>query len=344
MAAANGIVRDGDASMAARAAWLHYAGGLTQAEVAKRLGLTSLKAHRLITRANQDGLVKVYIDGEVSECVELESELSRRHGLTYCEVVPDFDQQDLPLRALGIAGAQFLKREIERGDNRLIGVGHGRTLAACVEYLPHMQAPDIRFVSLLGGLTRKFSANPHDVIHKLAERTRAEAYVIPVPFFANTVEDRTVLLGQKGVFEVFDLARRADLLVAGIGTADPDTHLVSTHMIEPAEIEEITRDGGAGELLGHFFDDDGRPIDTTLSNRTLSLSRDELKGRNIVAIAGGKAKARAIRAVLASGLLRALITDERTARALVTPVPATAGKTKNKTEDDQTPKEEVDVR
>ncbi|TIW85486.1 MAG: sugar-binding transcriptional regulator, partial [Mesorhizobium sp.] len=62
--------------MAARAAWLHYAGGLTQSEVAKRLGLTSLKAHRLITKANQEGLVKVYIDGEVSECVELEDELS----------------------------------------------------------------------------------------------------------------------------------------------------------------------------------------------------------------------------------------------------------------------------
>ena len=42
-----------------RAAWLHYAGGLTQAEVAKRLGLTSLKAHRLITKANHDGLIRV---------------------------------------------------------------------------------------------------------------------------------------------------------------------------------------------------------------------------------------------------------------------------------------------
>ncbi|RVB47560.1 sugar-binding transcriptional regulator, partial [Mesorhizobium sp. M7A.F.Ca.CA.004.05.1.1] len=39
--------RDHESSLATRAAWLHYAGGLTQAQVAKRLGLTSLKAHRL---------------------------------------------------------------------------------------------------------------------------------------------------------------------------------------------------------------------------------------------------------------------------------------------------------
>ncbi len=252
-------LRDDETSMATRAAWLHYAGGLTQAEVAKRLGLTSLKAHRLIMKANQEGLVKVYIDGEVSECVELEQKLSARYGLDYCEVVPDFDADDLPLKALGISGAQFLKREIERGETALVGVGHGRTLAACVEYLPRTTSNNTRFVSLLGGLTRKFSANPHDVIHRLAERTGAEAYVMPVPFFANTVEDRDVLFSQRGVREVFDLAKTADLLLVGIGTAEREASLVSTGMIEMSEIEEIQKGGGKGELLGHFFDEDGQP-------------------------------------------------------------------------------------
>jgi DNA-binding transcriptional regulator LsrR (DeoR family) len=303
------MLRDDETSLATRAAWLHYAGGLTQSDVAKRLGLTSLKAHRLITKANQDGLVKVYIDGEVSECVALENQLMQRFGLSHCEVVPDFDADDLPLR--------FLKREIEKGEETLVGVGHGRTLAASVEYLPRTNAGKTRFVSLLGGLTRKFSANPHDVIHRLAERTGAEAYVMPVPFFANTVEDREVLLGQKGVSDVFDLAKSAHLLVVGIGTAEPEASLVSTGMIEKSEIGEIKRDGGAGEMLGHFFDDRGRPVETLLSERTLSLSRSDLKDRRMVAIAGGKVKVRAIKSVLESRYLSGLITDERTALALV---------------------------
>lgn len=317
----NSMLRDDETSMATRAAWLHYAGGLTQSDVAKRLGLTSLKAHRLITKANQDGLVKVYIDGEVSECVALENQLMQRFGLSHCEVVPDFDSEDLPLRALGRAGAQFLKREIEKGEEALIGVGHGRTLAASVEYLPRTSAGKTRFVSLLGGLTRKFSANPHDVIHRLAERTGAEAYVMPVPFFANTVEDREVLLGQKGISDVFDLAKSAHLLVVGIGTAEPEASLVSTGMIERSEIEEIKKAGGAGELLGHFFNARGAPVETSLSERTLSLGRDDLKDRRIVAIAGGRTKTLAIKSLLESGYLKGLITDERTAEALTAKLP-----------------------
>ena len=311
-----GGYRDDDTSMATRAAWLHYAGGLTQAEVAKRLGLTSLKAHRLIMKANQDGLVKVYIDGEVSECVELEQKLSSRYKLDYCEVVPDFDQEALPLKSLGISGAQFLKREIEREDKILIGVGHGRTLAATVEYLPRSSVPGSRFVSLLGGLTRKFSANPHDVIHRLAERTGAEAYVMPVPFFANSIEDRDVLFQQRGVTEIFNLAKSADLLFVGIGTAEREASLVATGMIERSEIEEIKKAGGVGEMLGHFFDADGKALKTTLSDRTFTLGHEDLKSRRIVAVAGGKVKIPAIRSILNSGYLNGLITDEKTAREL----------------------------
>lgn len=310
-------LRDVGGSLATRAAWLHYAGGLTQAQVAARLGLTGLKAHRLITRANQDGLVKVFVDGEIAECAELEQRLATSHGLGTCEVVPDLEEGALPLRALGIAGGGFLRRELERGEYRLIGVGHGRTLAASVDSLPRTPAGGARFVSLLGGLTHTFAANPYDVVHRLTERTGAQAYVMPVPFVANTAEDRDVLLGQRGISHVFGLARRADLLLAGIGTAEREASLVSTGLIEPSEIDEVRRAGGVGELLGHFFDGAGRPVETALQGRLLALTLEELRGRRIVAIAGGRIKVPALRSVLASGLLAGLITDERTARALV---------------------------
>ena len=125
--------RRSEHSLAIRAVWLHYAGGLTQAAVAERLGIPSVKAHRLIARAVADGVVKVSIDGDIVECIDLEDRLAARFGLDFCEVAPDLGEDGLPLRALGLAGAGFLRREIERGEHRVIGLGHGRTLAAAVQ-------------------------------------------------------------------------------------------------------------------------------------------------------------------------------------------------------------------
>jgi len=309
--------RDNEDSLAVRAAWLHYAAGLTQSEVATRLGVTSVKAHRLIARANQNGAVKVTIEGDIAECVMFERKLESRYGLDYVEVVPDLAEHGLPLKALGMAGAGFLQREIENFQGGVIGIGHGRTLAAAVAEMARTDAARVRFVSLLGGVTRNYAANPHDVMHRLTEKTGAAAYVMPIPFFANTVEDREVLLSQRGVREIFDLAERADPMIVGIGTAEADTQLVASQMIEAAEIADVRAKGGVGEVLGHFFDAEGKPIETSLSARTLSPGLEAMRGRRIVAIAGGKQKVAAIDAVLRSGFLRGLITDERTAQTLV---------------------------
>lgn len=308
---------DADASLAVRAAWLHYAGGLTQSEVAKRLGVPSVKAHRLIARAVAEGVVKVTIDGDIVECVELETELAARFGLQYCEVAPDLGEEGFEFRALGQAGAGFLRREIESGNNKVIGLGHGRTLSSAVHHLSRVSAKGLRFVSLLGGLTRNYAANPYDVMHRIAEKTGMQAHVMPVPFFANTREDRDVLLAQRGVKEVFDLANGAELKLVGLGTVDTDAQLVLSGMVEPREIKEVTAAGGVGEILGHFFDGAGNIIETTLSARTLSASLPRSKKERLVALSGGLPKVEAIRAVLKSGCLYGLITDERTARALM---------------------------
>jgi len=308
---------DDDASLASRAAWLHYAGGLTQGEIAARLNIPAIKAHRLIARAGREGLIRIFVDGAVADCVKFEEALKARFQLDVVQVAPDLGEPGLPLKALAFSGASYLHAVLQRNPGQIVGIGHGRTLAEVVRHLPTMPTSEVKFVSLLGGLTRKFSASPFDVIHLIAERTDSEAYLMPVPLYANSAADRTVLLAQLGISAVFDLARQADLMLVGIGEARPSGSLVQTGMIRPDEVAELERAGVAGEMLGHFFDADGNVVETELSGRSISLSPQDLRGRNIVAIAGGPSKVAGIRAALASGLLKGLITDELTARRLV---------------------------
>ncbi|WP_078059083.1 sugar-binding domain-containing protein [Tropicimonas marinistellae] len=305
----------------------------------------------LLAKGAQDGLAVLFSTSEVNEClsiahriivmhkgkisaefgpdaskeqimaasgeVDLKQHLAGTFGLGYCEVVSDLHQDELPLGPLGQAGGAFIAERIADNPDLVIGAGHGRTLLACVENLPQRPAPNLTVVSLMGGLTQNADANPHEVVHRMADITGAKAAAMPVPFMANTATDRSVLLEQREVARAYEMARNSDLVLAGVGTTVQEAELVTTGMMETAEMKAVAEAGGVGEILGHFFDAQGRPIETDVTERILTLPLDILRTRRIVAVAGGRIKVEAIRAVLASGLLSGLIIDEHSARAIV---------------------------
>jgi DNA-binding transcriptional regulator LsrR (DeoR family) len=281
------VQMDEEAALAARAAWLHFAGGKTQGEVAELLGVQNTKAHRLIARARNEGLIRVFVEGPIAGCIALEESLKAQYRLSHCEVVPNIDDGELPLRTLGMAGARYIRNLIESERYGLIGIG----------------------------------ASPFDVIHRLAERTGAEAYVMPVPFFANTAEDRRVLESQYGVSDVIAMTREAELYIAGIGEVDRKSFIGSAGMLDEEDIDEVMKIGACAEILGHFFDEEGTRLANSVSDRAMAPHFDDLKTHKIVALAGGTSKTQAVRAILANGLLFGLITDEATARRLVTAKP-----------------------
>src|SRR5260370_16482083 len=119
---------DGDASLVSRAAWLHFAAGLTQSEVASRLNIQSTKAHRLIARASREGMVRIFVEGPVAECVALENALTERFGLSFCRVAPDLGEGNVPLQALALQGASFLPQTLHHAHDPVIAPAHGPTL------------------------------------------------------------------------------------------------------------------------------------------------------------------------------------------------------------------------
>lgn len=313
---------DAERGLAIRAAWLAYVGGHTQEAIAERLAITRVKVQRLVASAMQNGLVKVFVEGVPAECMALEDELMQRFGLKRCVVAPDGGDPELPestIAVLAVAAARYLHRVLGKGDLRTVGIGHGRTLATMVERLPSLQLPDTRFVSVLGSLTRRSSANPYDVIAKLAERTGGECFFMPVPFVADSVADAEVLRAQRGVQDVFRLARECQLIVVGIADLSPATHLLRSQTLTAGELDSLRAAGALGELVGTFVAADGSRVAHEMNERAVGVALDDLRGREVLAVAGGKDKADAIRAVLRTGVPTALIVDEATAKAVLRP-------------------------
>lgn len=315
-----------DQELMGQAAWLYYVGGLNQEETANRLGTTRARINKLLQLAKDAGMVSISIDTRSSGMLQIEDELRSRFrlervicspafGLTRGQKLPG-DLAEYPRRAVGTLAATLLRDHLARHPNSIIGTGWGRTLDQITRNMAGTFAPGARFVSLMGSLTANSAFNPFEVVQALARATGGDGYFLPVPFIANTPQDREILLSQTTVQSVLEMARRPDLAIISVGELTEQSLLRQSGMISSRELAELHSRGAVGDTNGIFFDAEGKPVRHSMNDRTLAVGFRTLGATHTVLLSGGLEKADATRALLSSGIVRTLIIDGDTAQAI----------------------------
>lgn len=313
-----------------RAAWLYYVADRTQNEIAAILGVSRVKVARLIADARASGVLTIDIDHRLSAMCAVEESLRRRFGLRFCYVTPalaadagpgaldDEDRGDLARRSVGMAAARTLRSLLAQApaQETVIGLAWGRTISAMADALMPLNAPATQFVSLLGSLTRSASANPFDVVQKLASKTGGQAKYLPVPFIADSEEDREVFIQQRVVQEVIRTAMKARACFISVGEVDSGAFLSRYGYLSADDMALLRGLGAVGDTLGLFFDHNGRYIDSPICRRTLAVDLSSLKDSEIVLLSAGRTKVQATLAILKAGFISGLIIDGDSAEAL----------------------------
>jgi DNA-binding transcriptional regulator LsrR (DeoR family) len=324
------LAQEPDDTLILRAAWLYYMAGLNQQDVADRLGVHRTRVVRLLAEARDRGLVSMAIHHESIRETELEQTFISRYNLDFCLVTPCIGidnpvaaqeildaQAVMARRAVGTAAATFLKGHLAVGEPITIGVSWGRTIEQMALQLAGVRNRNARFVSLLGSLTRNSASNPFEVVQALAARTGGEGYFLPVPFIVNTLSDRQVLMAQRIVTEVMDLARAAAIYFISVGELTEHSILRQQNMLTKDELRSMRARGVVADTIGRLFDEAGNLVEHPMCERMLAFSVDDLRGRDVVLLGAGLEKANAIRALLRSKLIRGLIIDGDTASCVL---------------------------
>ncbi|WP_093153581.1 sugar-binding transcriptional regulator [Aliiruegeria lutimaris] len=310
-----------------RAAWFYYVGGLNQEATSRRMGLTRARVNKLLGQARETGLVSITINDRHAGLLHVEEAIQQEFGLEFCLTTPAMQLTeedlarngalaDLPLKAVGMAGARFLREHLADHPSTVVGTGGGRTLAHLSQQMNGVNCPNAKFVSLMGSLTANSAFNPFEVVQALAQAVGGEGYFLPIPFIADSVEDRSVLLGQSAVLRPLELARRADLALISVGELTEDSSMRRQGMITHDELLELRAAGAIGDTNGIFLGADGRPVDHALNHRTNGVGVEDLARSRCVLLAGGPQKAAATEAILRGGFVRGLIIDGDLAIAL----------------------------
>ncbi|CDZ47248.1 Ery operon repressor [Neorhizobium galegae bv. orientalis] len=306
------------ASMRLRAAWLYYNQGLTQKDVAERLGLSRSTVIRLLDEAMKRSEVQIWISEGIDTCVELAIRLEKAYGLDEAVVVPaPRDNSAAALASsVGLALGQFLSEVVQ--DDMTIGVGWGRTMTASLGSFRPPRRENCKVVSLLGGIVAVHQTNPIDYTWRFAGQLGAECYMFLAPLLVDSVKTKRALIEQCGLNTIYDLAENLDLAVVSCGDIGPHSTSLSEGFISKAELDRLIAAGCVCDTMFNFLDEEGRSVDHKLNERVMSVDLDTLRqAKHIVLSSGGAHRAVAIRATIRRVGCNTLITDETAAKELL---------------------------
>jgi DNA-binding transcriptional regulator LsrR (DeoR family) len=188
---------------------------------------------------------------------------------------------------------------------------------AAVERVSPIDCPNHQIVSLVGNISADGSASFFDTVGRLADRTKARHYPMPLPFLMSSKAERDQMLRIDPIARVRAVAAKADLRLVGIGQMDQRAQVHVDGFVSREELFEIMRLGAVGELIGWAFDAEGRIIDGGTNRRLTSIALPVPAEALTIGAAVGAAKVAAIRAALKGRLINGLITDETTAAAIL---------------------------
>ncbi len=308
---------DEDRAFMARVAWLYYEEGLTQQQIAKRLEITRLRVNKLLSGARKEGIVQIRIVGPMSGCFDLEARLKDRFGLKDCIVVPTPQDPSAIRSMIGAACADYLAKSLVPGD--VLGTAWGSTVFDVAGHMKPMKVDDLSVVLLLGGLTNEPPClNPFDIAKTVADKCEGKCYYLFAPSIVDSKEIRDAIMSDGRLKSTFEIARRATKALLGIGEATEDAILVKTGFIDASKMAELRQKGAVGDLLGRFFDINGKPVEDDINDRVVGLSLEEIGRIDLsVAVAGGPSKVRPILGALRGKHINTLITDEVTSKAIL---------------------------
>jgi central glycolytic genes regulator len=242
----------------------------------------------------------------------MELELKHRLGIKKVIIVPgDSDESPMVKGELGKACAMCMKRLLS-GKN-IIAVTGGSTMAAVAERLtPELTQKELLFVPARGGVGEDVHNQANTICSIMSKNTHTKHRVFYVPDQVST-DIYESIIKEPDIHEVLKLIKSASMVIHGIGDA---ITMAERRKTNPEVLRNLENQKAVGEAFGYYFNEQGEIIHKVL---TIGLQLEDLVDiPNVIAVAGGGSKAKAIKAYLKQAPPSTiLITDEGVARKLL---------------------------
>ncbi|MEU4362370.1 sugar-binding domain-containing protein [Promicromonospora sp. NPDC023987] len=289
----------------------YYLDGKSKVEIARDRGISRFQVARLLAQARDQGVVRIEItpprvDGERG------ARLAARLGVGEILIAASGEDTTTTRENVAVELAHAARAHITEGAT--VGVSWSRTVEAAVRHIGRLPQCDV--VQLVGALPVEGSGNSLALINTFEQMPGVRTWPVWSPLL---VADAATAAGMRRQPEIADALARADHLDVAIVAVGHWSERTSTvfPQISAHEQQAATDAGAIAECSGRLFDAEGRPVRTSLDERVVGVTLEQLAATpQVIVIGYGSAVAPGLVAAVRGGVADTLVVDEAAATAL----------------------------
>lgn len=303
---------------------LYYNSELTQNQIAERLYTSRSKVSRMLKEARELGIVEIYIREPWERNLEYETRLKEAFALKNVRVVTIKDsEKESGLQKIAEAASYYLDSIVKQG--MVVGISWGNTLYRIVKYISTNNRKNIPItvVPIMGAANIKSpEKDAMDLAKDLASAYGGKYQYIYAPLFVNNKDLKDSLVQEENIKAVLELSTNADTILTSVGSI---VYKSWSNYLSVKTLETLEKKGAVGHIGGHFYDIQGKELETSLAERMIGISLEDIRNcREVVCVAYGESKAEAILGAMRGGFLNTLVIDEKCAERILELIKETA--------------------
>jgi DNA-binding transcriptional regulator LsrR (DeoR family) len=310
------FVSKGELRRLVEVAHLYYVRDVTQDKIAAQMDISRSKVSRMLKEARERGLIEIRVRSSLITEPGLQGLLAVELGLKECLVLAAPDSTDVAERVGSLAG-HYLQENVSDGD--VVGVGWSSAVYSTVSSDAITEKADVTVAQLMGSVGDAIiELNGVYITGRLADSLGAQAHYIHAPMIVTDKAVRDGLMRDRHILGTLTVARSASVMAVGIGAINEDVGQYRAGYLDDEDLDYIRESGAAGEIVGTYFSEKGEVVPLEINDRIIGLDSEDLVNIPLrVGVSWGVRKAAANVGAARSGLINVLVTDENTAREML---------------------------
>jgi len=309
-----------------KAAWLYYAHGFRQDEVASQLKISRASVAMYLRKARETGIVNISTSTQLFTDDITARRLEDAFKLDAVWIAPENAYVADPSTDIAVLAASVFLELVKKGDR--IGVAWGRTVYTIADIMSYADLQDVTVVQLCGNLGAPYSYRPDQCTMEIARRLNAKGLNFYAPLVLSTEALAQGLRAEPVIRDQLAGIADCDLALYSVGAVDADSHLVKCGALTPAEMTALRKEGAAGVIAGQIIDADGEVLDCGYNKRVISAGLASLRaiGKRLMVVQEDS-KFEPLLAAIAGGLCTHLVIGAHMAGRLLEHAGAAGKKT-----------------